>query len=114
MKGRGLFLILLAASMVGCVNSPPDEPPVEEHSPRLAIAQNSEGLTTMSWKSDSSYFYTIFYQDVKREKWEELSSMRRVRGTGGIMRARDYVDSRRGIIRRYRLHFEKHQDVRSF
>ena len=114
MKGRAWFLILLVSSMAGCGSPPPDEPPVEEHSPRLAIAQNSEGLTTMSWKSDSSYFYTIFYQDVKREKWDELSSMRRVRGTGGIMRARDYVDPRRGIIRRYRLHFEKPQEVRSF
>ncbi len=113
MKRRALFLILITASMAGCV-SPPPEPMVEEHSPRLAIAQNSEGLTTMSWASDSSYFYTIYYQDVKREKWEELGSMTRVRGTGGIMRARDSVDPRRGIVRRYRLHFEKPGDIRSF
>ncbi len=111
MKGLRFFLLLLFMGLIGCVGAPP-EMPEEVHSPRLGISQNSEGKVWMSWESDSSYFYTIYYRDGSNA-WKELRSMRQVRGTGGTMTASDRANPRLPP-RRYRLHFEKPQDIRSF
>lgn len=124
------MLLSLFISLLGCVSQPIE--PVEMHSPRLGIAQNSDGQATMSWESDRNYYYTIYYQDITRKEWNggnpkrrdhdpseflgsdtkgdnwnELRSVNRVRGTGGTMTVSDRVNPRRRIIRRYRLHFEK-------
>ena len=111
MKGSPFFLLLLFMGLIGCVSAPP-EIPEEEHSPRLGISQNSAGKVTMSWESDIRYFYTIYCRDGSGT-WKEHRSVRQVRGTGGTMTAVDRVDPRRPA-RRYRLHFEKPQDIRSF
>ncbi len=135
MKNPAYFLLILFVALAGCV-SKPNEPLVEEHSPRLGVAQNSDGMATMSWESNRGYYYTIYYQEIRRKKgdggrsgknehgaeevlqgflhpdqegdsWHVLPSVRRMRGTGGTMTASDRVNPYRGITRRYRLHFEK-------
>jgi hypothetical protein len=100
---RILQLLLLSVVLTGCI-SEPLEP--EEHSPQLMIAQNSDGLTTLIWESDSSYLYTVFYRDGSNP-WQELRSVKLARGTGESMTASDRVNPNRATPRRYRLHFEK-------
>lgn len=142
MKTPAYFLLILFVALVGCA-SKPNEPLEEEHSPRLGVAQNSDGMTTMSWESSRGYYYTIFYQETRRtnkaknrsgknghgaeevlqgflhpdqegDSWHVLPSLRRVRGTGRTMTISDRVNPYRGIVRRYRLHFEKLQTTRSY
>lgn len=112
MKGLLFLPLLLVATLVGCLSTPP-ELSEEEHSPRLGIVQNSDGRTTMVWESDSDYLYTVYYRDGSRP-WKELRSMIKVRGTGGSMMAEDRVNPRRSSMRRYRLHFDKVQGSRTF
>lgn len=100
---RGFWLLVAVLALAGCRSRPPELLP---HSPRLMIAQNSDGDATMSWESEEGYLYTIFLRDGEAP-WRELPSCVRCRGTGGTMVAHDRVTHSRPTMRRYRLHFEK-------
>lgn len=142
MKRSAPVLLFLSIALMGCVSNP-GEPLEEKHSPRLGVALNSDGVASMSWESSTSYLYTIYFQETRRtdkakkrsrrteneaeevlqgflhpdqkgDSWHVLRSVRQVRGTGGTMTASDRVNPYRGIIRRYRLHFEKSPSTKSF
>ena len=100
---RYLQFALLLIVLTGCVSKVIE---IEEHSPRLIVAQNSDGFATLIWESDSNYLYTIFYREGS-SPWKELSSVRQVRGTGESMTATDRVSPDRMALRRYRVHFER-------
>jgi hypothetical protein len=78
-----LFAAVLALS--GCVS----KEILPEHSPRLTTAQNSDGLVSMSWKSEVGYKYWIYVMDPADHVWSPLKGVDAFRGTGEIITFRD-------------------------
>ena len=91
--------MVLLAFFAGCVTKPVE---VEEHAPRLMIAQNSDGQVTISWDSALDRIYTVYYQADKDSDWKALRSAYQVPGTGETLTAYDRVNPN-GPLRRYRL-----------
>jgi hypothetical protein len=86
MKPVGLILLLIGLlSTAGCV-SERIEP---EHSPRVTTAQNSEGLVTLSWKSELGYDYRIFFLNADTRQWHQMPGSKVYRGTGDVITIQD-------------------------
>ncbi|MCF7816887.1 MAG: hypothetical protein K9M54_03295 [Kiritimatiellales bacterium] len=72
--------LLLAAVLVlvGCVSTPI----LPEYSPRVITVQNSDGLVTLSWKSETGYAYRIYFLNEKDNTWKPLKGVDQFIGTG--------------------------------
>lgn len=78
-----LFAVVLVVA--GCVSTPV----LPEHSPRVVTAQNSDGLVTLSWKSEAGYAYWIYVLDEKNNSWKPLKGVDRFIGTGKVISISD-------------------------
>ena len=99
---RYLLMALAVVLAAGCVSKVVEE----ERPPKLMLAQNSDGVTTMQWDTEPGYVYTIFYQDNPSSDWRILPQANRLRGTGKPLNVLDRIDPRRPP-RRYRVLPEK-------
>ena len=78
----GLFL------MCGCV-SQVIEP---EHSPRLIMSKNGDGLVSLSWKTEVGYAYSIYILNDKGQRVRPVKGVGRIIGTGEIINITDQSD----------------------
>ena len=79
--------VVLCAWMVcaGCV-SQIIEP---EHIPRVTTSQTSDGVVTLSWKSDVGYNYKIYIMSPDDRQWRPLKGVAMFRGTGDLISIQD-------------------------
>lgn len=105
MKRLLLWCVVMAVlSVCGCVSQKMDE--AEDPRPDLAVAQNSDGVSFISWESEVGYYYTIKYQTKPRGEWRVLRQAERVRGTGETITIKDVVGLN-APRRRYWISLEK-------
>ena len=87
-KSSMLFGITILFLITGCVTKVVES---DDPRPTLSTSQNSDGVSFLSWESDTDYFYTIKYVSKPGEPWKVLPGAERIRGTGRTMMIMDKI-----------------------
>ncbi len=96
MKTAALLAVIFSASLFsGCVS----EVVEPEHTPRLTVAQSSDGTVALSWKSEVGYKYRVVWldPDKQEEGWKALEKADVVQGTGNVVTVYDKRNPRRAL-----------------
>ena len=82
-------LLIAVSVLTGC--STPTPP---EHTPKLGIAQNSDGMLTFAITTEVGYEYAIYYEDPKTQSWKVIPGCERIKGTGEQVEIQKKFNSR--------------------
>lgn len=91
-KFFSIILTVAALAVAGCVSEPVQQE--KAHMPALMNVSDGDGNTTLSFKSEPGYVYTILFMDKQNPSWTKLPQGLRLRGTGKTIYVKDKVNPR--------------------